>query len=66
MLAILIAAFGLWFLLEGAMYAAAPDAMKRFGAWLAALPEDTVRQSGIFSMAIGAILLYAMMRFGGA
>ncbi|MBR9834358.1 MAG: DUF2065 domain-containing protein [Alphaproteobacteria bacterium] len=66
MLAIILAAIGLWFLLEGAMYAIAPDAMKRFGAWLSALPEDTVRQSGLWSMAIGAVLLYVMMRFGGA
>lgn len=62
-MSILLAAVGLWFLLEGAMYAAAPDAMKKFGAWLAELSEDQVRQSGLFSMAIGAILLYVMVRF---
>ncbi len=61
---ILLAGIGLWFLLEGAIYAAAPDAMKRFGDWLSQMPVGTIRQSGLVSMAIGAILLYAMVRFG--
>lgn len=65
MLTILLAGLGLWFLLEGAVYAGAPEAMKRFGAWLSQLPEATIRQSGLWSMAIGALLLYAMVRFGG-
>ena len=63
---ILLAGLGLWFLLEGAMYAIAPDAMKQFGAWLSELPEGAVRQSGLLSMALGGVLLYAMLRFGGA
>ncbi len=62
---ILLAGLGLWFLLEGAMYAGAPDLMKRFGAWLAEMPEETIRQSGLWSMAIGGLLLYVMLRFGG-
>ena len=60
---IVLAGVGLWFLLEGAMYAAAPDAMKRFGEWLSSLPEAAVRQSGLLSMAIGALILYVMLRF---
>ena len=66
MLTILLAGLGLWLLLEGAAYAALPDLMKQFGAWLAGLPEEAVRQSGLLSMALGGILLYAMLRFGGA
>lgn len=65
MLTIILAGIGLWFLCEGAIYAAAPDAMKRFGAWLTELPDATIRQSGLWSMAIGALLLYLMVRFGG-
>ncbi|MEO1662222.1 MAG: DUF2065 domain-containing protein [Pseudomonadota bacterium] len=65
MLTILLAGIGLWFFIEGALYAGAPDAMKRFGAWLSELPEATIRQSGLWSMAIGALLLYVMVRFGG-
>ncbi|MEM6534587.1 MAG: DUF2065 domain-containing protein [Pseudomonadota bacterium] len=64
MLAVLLAGLGLWFLLEGALYAAAPDAMKRFGALISQLPETSVRQSGLLSMALGGVLLYAMIRFG--
>ncbi len=62
MLKIILAGLGLWFLIEGALYAAAPDAMKRFGVWLSNLPVEAVRQSGILSMAIGGIALYAVLR----
>lgn len=65
MLTIILAGIGLWFLIEGGVYAGAPAAMKRFGAWLAEMPEATIRQSGLWSMSIGAILLYVMVRFGG-
>ena len=65
MLSIVLAGIGVWFLLEGAIYAGAPDAMKRSGAWLSEMPESTIRQSGLWSMAIGALLLYLMVRFGG-
>jgi len=65
MLTIILAGIGVWFLAEGAIYAGAPGAMKRFGAWLAEMPEGTIRQSGLWSMAIGALLLYLMVRFGG-
>lgn len=65
MLTLIVAAVGIWFFIEGAMYAGAPAAMKRFGAWLSQLPEETIRQSGLWSMAIGGVLFYAMVRFGG-
>ena len=65
MLTIILAGIGVWFLIEGAIYAGAPGAMKRFGAWLAEMPVATIRQSGVWSMAIGALLLYVMVRFGG-
>ena len=62
---IIFAGLGLWFLLEGALYVAAPDAMKRFGAWLSNLPTETIRSSGLWSMAFGGLLLYCMVRFAG-
>lgn len=65
MLTIILAGIGVWLLIEGAIYAGAPGAMKRFGAWLAEMPDATIRQSGMWSMAIGALLLYVMVRFGG-
>lgn len=61
---IILAGLGLWFLLEGVMYAAAPDAMKRFGEFLSDLPEQAIRQAGILSMLFGGLLLYAVVRFG--
>ena len=65
MLTIILAGIGLWFLIEGAIYAGAPDAIKRFGAWLSEMPVSTIRQSGLWSMAIGGLLFYVMVRFGG-
>jgi len=61
---IIVAGIGLWFLIEGLLYAVFPDAMKQFGAWLSELPESSIRQSGIFSAVLGLVLLYAMVRFG--
>lgn len=66
MLSIVLAGLGLWFIVEGAMYALSPGAMKRFGAWLSQLSDDAVRQSGLLSICIGALILYIMLRFGGA
>ena len=63
---ILLAGLGLFFLLEGAMYAGAPDMMKRFGEMLTQLPEASIRQVGFLSMGLGGVLLYVMVRFGGA
>lgn len=63
MLAILLAGLGLWLLIEGALYAFAPDAMKRFMAMLAELPIGDIRQSGLLSMALGGILFVIMLRY---
>lgn len=63
---IVLAGLGLWFLIEGLVYAAAPDMMRRFGALLANMPEAAIRQAGLLSVGLGLVLLYAMLRFGGA
>ncbi len=57
-----LAAFGLWFLIEGLAYALAPDAMKRFLEWAARLTPDNIRSSGLWTAILGAILLYAALR----
>ncbi|MEM8615823.1 MAG: DUF2065 domain-containing protein [Pseudomonadota bacterium] len=59
---LLLAALGLWFLIEGLIYAGAPSQMRRFGAWLTTLPDDVLRQAGLFSMAIGALFLVIALR----
>lgn len=58
----ILAAIGLWFAVEGLLYAAAPDAMRRMGAWLAQLPVESVRSGGIWSAILGLIFFYAAVR----
>lgn len=60
---ILLAAIGLWFALEGILYAAAPDMMRRMGEWLSRLPTESVRSGGIWSGVLGIVLLYVAIRF---
>ncbi|GGB66842.1 MULTISPECIES: DUF2065 domain-containing protein [Henriciella] len=60
---ILLAALGLWFAIEGILYAAAPDVMKRMGEWLSQLPVENIRSGGIWSAILGLVLFYAAIRF---
>lgn len=60
---VLLAAFGLWFALEGLLYAAAPETMRRMAAWLARMPIESIRSGGIWSAILGLILFYAAVRF---
>ncbi|MEM1150173.1 MAG: DUF2065 domain-containing protein [Pseudomonadota bacterium] len=57
-----IAAFGLWFLIEGLAYALAPETMKRFLDWAARLAPTDIRSSGAWTAVLGAILLYGALR----
>lgn len=59
---ILLAGFGLWFLLEGAVYALAPGSAKRFLDWAARLPMDAIRNAGLWTAILGAILIYGALR----
>ncbi len=61
---LIFAGLGLWLAFEGLMYAAAPDAMKRFGRLLSELPEAAIRQLGLLSMALGVLITYVVLRFG--
>ena len=57
-----LAAFGLWFLIEGLAYAVAPDAMKRFLDWAARLPVPEIRSAGLWTAALGVVFLYVALR----
>lgn len=59
---IILAAIGLWFAIEGILYAAAPDFMRRMGEWLSRLPTETIRSGGIWSAILGLIIFYAAVR----
>ena len=61
---VLLAAVGLWFALEGLLYAIAPETMRRMGEWLSRMPLDAVRSGGIWSAILGLILFYCAVRFG--
>ena len=58
-----LAALGLWFLVEGLIYALFPDAMQRFLDWAARLPGSEFRMAGVWTAVLGAILLYVALRF---
>ncbi len=60
----LLAAVGLWFALEGILYAAAPDTMRRMAEWLSRLPTESVRSGGLWSGVLGLVLFYAAIRLG--
>lgn len=60
---ILLAAIGLWFAIEGILYAAAPDTMKRMGEWLSRLPVESIRSAGMWSAILGLVIFYAAIRF---
>ncbi|MEE2878080.1 MAG: DUF2065 domain-containing protein [Pseudomonadota bacterium] len=59
----ILAAIGLWLAIEGIMYAAAPDTMRKMGEWLSRLPIDEIRSGGVWSAILGIIIFYAAVRF---
>lgn len=61
--AILLAGVGVWLLAEGLLYAGAPDLLRRLGVLLSRLTRDEVRSAGLWSAALGALILYAALRF---
>lgn len=61
---VILLAIGLWLALEGILYAAAPDTMRRMGEWLSRLPLEAIRNGGIWSALLGIILIYLAARFG--
>ena len=59
---IILAALGLWLFLEGAIYAVAPDFMRRMAARLAEIPSREVAFAGLVSAVIGAVILVFAVR----
>lgn len=51
-------AIGLVLALEGALYAAAPGAMKEFMRQALAMPDQLLRTAGIAALAIGVFVVW--------
>ncbi|MCA8902335.1 MAG: DUF2065 domain-containing protein [Hyphomonas sp.] len=59
---ILLAGLGMWLFLEGAVYAIAPDAMRRLAVMLAQLSTRELAMAGLISATIGAGLVWLAVR----
>ena len=55
---VLLAGLGLWFLLEGAAYAVAPDFMRRMMVLLTQMSTRELTLAGLAAMAVGSVLLW--------
>jgi len=52
----LIVAIGLVFVIEGVLYAAFPNAMRKMVQDITKLPDTNIRTIGIFALVIGVII----------
>ena len=52
--------FGLILVVEGLIYAIAPEGMKKLLLRMVELPASTLRTAGLFSAIIGLVLLWAV------
>lgn len=59
----LVAAFGLAIAIEGLLFAAFPDAMKRVMLEAAESPRDRLRIVGLVTALLGVAIVWAMRRF---
>lgn len=53
-----LAALGLVFVIEGVLYAAAPDGMKRLMAASQALPAGALRAGGLGAAILGVVVVW--------
>ena len=60
----LVAALGLALALEGLVFAAFPEAVRRAMLDAAETPRDRMRLVGIVSAALGVVIVWAVRRFG--
>ncbi|MGE0095487.1 MAG: DUF2065 domain-containing protein [Alphaproteobacteria bacterium] len=58
----LLAAFGLVLVIEGLLYAAAPERMKRMAAAIQPVPAAALRTGGIAAAVLGLILVWLVRR----
>jgi uncharacterized protein YjeT (DUF2065 family) len=60
----LIAALGLALAIEGLVFAAFPEAVRRAMLDAAETPRERMRLVGIISAALGVVIVWAVRRFG--
>lgn len=58
MLTDLISAIGLVFVIEGLLFALAPDRLKSVLSMVEAMPKDTLRSLGVASVALGVFIVW--------
>ncbi len=58
MLADLVAAIGLVFVIEGLLFAIAPDRLKSALSMIEATPKETLRTLGVVAIAIGVFIVW--------
>ena len=61
---ILLAGVGMWFLMEGAAYAVAPDFMRRLAELVAEMGTRELTMAGLAGSAIGVALIWLAVHFG--
>jgi uncharacterized protein len=61
-LTVIIIALGFVFIIEGIPYAASPQAVKRFTALIATIPDRVLRAVGFTALLAGLILVYVGAR----
>lgn len=61
-LTILLAGIGVWFLIEGALCALAPDFMRSLGQRLTELPPNYLVIGGLIAATLGAVLVTIAVR----
>ena len=60
----LVAALGLALAIEGLVFAAFPEAVRRAMLDAAETPRERMRLVGIISAALGVVIVWAVRRFG--
>ncbi|HAE26525.1 MULTISPECIES: DUF2065 domain-containing protein [Hyphomonas] len=61
---ILLAGVGMWFLLEGAAYAVAPDFMRRLAVLVTQMSTRELTMAGLVGGAVGIVLIWLAVHLG--